>query len=98
MPSSLSTPFLQYLEGPTDQQPYSKYKPVSQIEDILVRDSGGEAEWQQLVSGERRAIFACGSGMTACVGWLANEMLKQTTGGIKHVAVYDEVSTCMEQG
>jgi thiosulfate/3-mercaptopyruvate sulfurtransferase len=92
MPNSRSSPFLQYIETPSDQRPYPMYKTVPKLKEILRHDAGGDADWEALVSGDRKAIFACGSGMTACIGWLANELVKQSDDGIKHVSVYDEVS------
>jgi thiosulfate/3-mercaptopyruvate sulfurtransferase len=92
MPNSRSSPFLQYIDQVSEQKPYQTYKPISELKQILVRDVGGEHAWNQLVTGERRAIFSCGSGMTACVGWSANELVKQDSEGIREAAVYDEVS------
>lgn len=38
-------------------------------------------------------VFTCGSGMTAAVGWLANEVVKEQLGeGAGKTGIYDEVS------
>ncbi|CAG7851510.1 SubName: Full=Related to 3-mercaptopyruvate sulfurtransferase {ECO:0000313/EMBL:CCA75166.1} [Serendipita indica DSM 11827] len=47
----------------------------------------GEAILGRILRGEQPAVASCGSGMTACVIWLA---LQELTGGAQAIALYDE--------
>ena len=53
---------------------------------------GGEDEWTKVAKGERGLVFTCGSGMSASVGWLAHEVIREAEGGMVESAIYDEVS------
>lgn len=61
---------------------------------MLVQAVGGEAKWKELEGTEGRGlVFTCGSGMTAAIGWLANEAVKEGMGkGAGKTSIYDEVS------
>lgn len=62
------------------------------MRDILTKSVGGSEAWSAVEKGEKGLVFTCGSGMTAAVGWLANEILKENGGGAAKAAIYDEVS------
>ena len=47
--------------------------------------------WTAAVEQGKGVVFTCGSGMTAAVGWLANEVLKEEGRGAKRTGIYDEV-------
>ncbi len=53
---------------------------------------GGKSEWDKAANGDRGLVFTCGSGMSAAVGWLANEVVRAEEGGKTKSAIYDEVS------
>jgi thiosulfate/3-mercaptopyruvate sulfurtransferase len=58
----------------------------------LVKAVGGQKAWDELVAGKRNAVFTCGSGMTAAVGWLANEIIREKEGSKVKTSIYDEAS------
>jgi hypothetical protein len=41
-------------------------------------------------------VFTCGSGMTAAVGWLANEIIRLEEGSKVKTSIYDEVGDVRE--
>lgn len=92
IPHSLPAPFLDYLLPPTDSKPYTSFKSPQELRKVLVQAVGGEDAWSELVKGNRNAVFTCGSGMTAAVGWLANELIRQSEGSKVKTSIYDEVS------
>ena len=59
---------------------------------------GGEDEWTKVAQGDRGLVFTCGSGMSASVGWLANELVREEEGGKTESAIYDEVSWVWLEG
>ena len=91
MPHSLPNPSGDYLLPASDGKPYTSYKPLPQLKAVLV-DAVGKDRWAEVEKGDRGLVFTCGSGMTASVGWLANEMIKVEEGGRMKTAIYDEVS------
>jgi thiosulfate/3-mercaptopyruvate sulfurtransferase len=92
IPNSLPLPFSAYLDPSSPQKPYTSLKTPDQLQQVLVQGVGGSEAWSAAERGERGLIFTCGSGMTAAVGWLANEIVKQEGGGASRTAIYDEVS------
>ncbi|GFZ45088.1 hypothetical protein JCM24511_02814 [Saitozyma sp. JCM 24511] len=92
IPNSLPCPFTSYLEPATDRKPYSSYKSLPELREVLVQAVGGEAKWKELEGTEGRGlVFTCGSGMTAAIGWLANEAVKEGMGkGAGKTSIYDE--------
>ncbi len=92
IPNSLPCPFVNYLAPATEGQPYTSFRPLSELKGVLVDAVGGEGEWEKLASGDRGLVFTCGSGMSAAVGWLANEVVRAEEGGMMKSAIYDEVS------
>ncbi|WVQ72825.1 hypothetical protein IAR50_002385 [Cryptococcus sp. DSM 104548] len=90
MPNSLSLPFTQYLIPASDKVPFSSYKPVDELKAVLVRGVGGEERWGEVVEGGKGVVFSCGSGMTAAIGWLANEVVKEAGQKGARSALYDE--------
>jgi thiosulfate/3-mercaptopyruvate sulfurtransferase len=93
IPHSLPCPFPNYLEPASDSKPYTSYKPHDQLKEVLVNAVGGKDAWSTLQRGEKSVVFSCGSGMTAAVGWLANEVVREQEGQSPKSAIYDEVST-----
>ena len=58
---------------------------------------GGPEAWKQVKEG-KGVVFTCGSGMTAAVGWVANEVVKEKLGeGATRTAIYDEVCDFFER-
>jgi hypothetical protein len=100
IPNSLPCPFTSYLEPATDRKPYSSYKSLPELRDVLVQAVGGEAKWKALEGTEGKGlVFTCGSGMTAAIGWLANEAVKEGLGnGAGKTSLYDEVSESEGEG
>ncbi|BEI88543.1 uncharacterized protein CcaverHIS019_0112610 [Cutaneotrichosporon cavernicola] len=99
MPHARSLPFGDLLLPVSDGHPYTSYKSPKELRQVLVRAVGGEEAWEALlnqgadVAGtavERQLVFSCGSGMTACVGWLAAQIVAQEEGRVVPSAVYDE--------
>lgn len=91
IPQSRPCPFTSYLVPSTPDHPYSSYLPVEELREVLVRAAGGEAAWRKLVEQNQGLVFTCGSGMTAAVGWLANEIVKEAgLGGAVKTGLYDE--------
>ena len=92
IPQSRPCPFTSYLVPSTPNHPYSSYLPVEELREVLVRAAGGEEAWRKLVEQGQGLVFTCGSGMTAAVGWLANEIVKEAgLGGAVRTGLYDEV-------
>ena len=99
IPNSLPMPFPSYLNPASDAEPYTSYKPVPELKEILIKGVGGQEVWKRLNS-DRSAglIFSCGSGMTAAVGWVASEMVKDAEGSNMSSTLYDEVSVKPSRG
>ena len=93
IPNSLPAPFLDYLAPPADGKPYTSFKSPAELKEVLVNAVGGKDTWNAMVKGEKNAVFTCGSGMTAAVGWLANEVIRREEGSKVKTSIYDEVST-----
>lgn len=91
IPHSLPAPFLDYLLPSTDSKPYTSFKSPEELRKVLVGAVGGEEAWSELVKGHKNAVFTCGSGMTAAVGWLANEIIREKEGSQVKTSIYDEV-------
>lgn len=92
IPHSLSLPFSTYLEPSSSQKPFTSFKSADELREVLENGVGGKDKWAAVEKGEKGVVFTCGSGMTAAVGWLANEVLKEQGGGAAKTAIYDEVS------
>ncbi|ORY25659.1 Rhodanese-like domain-containing protein [Naematelia encephala] len=90
IPNSLPAPFSDYLEPPSDTKPYSHYKSLPELKTVLVDAVGGEERWHEIEQGHRGVVFSCGSGMTAAIGWLAEELIKDAEGWKGPSAIYDE--------
>lgn len=92
MPHSVNLPFTEFLVAADDKRPYTTYKSPEELRNVLVNAVGGEEKWKNLVEGgdaHRALVFTCGSGMTACVGWLATQIVAQTEPA-PPAAIYDE--------
>lgn len=98
IPHSLPLPFSSYLEPSSSSKPYTSYKSAEALQSVLEQGVGGAEQWSTAEQGNKGLIFTCGSGMTAAVGWLANEVLKEKGGGAKKAAIYDEVSLSYGSG
>ena len=94
MPNSLPLPFTELLTPATEERPYTTYRPVDELREVLVNGVGGEEVWAEMqgAPGEgRAAVFSCGSGMTAAIGWLAARMVAAAEGRAPpNAAIYDE--------
>jgi thiosulfate/3-mercaptopyruvate sulfurtransferase len=87
-PNAVSLPFSTLLTptSPNDPSAYQTLLPHDQLRKVIADAAGGEAGLERVLSGERKVITSCGSGMTAAVVWLALHEL-----GAQDVALYDEV-------
>ena len=94
IPNSVPAPFLDYLAPPSDDKPYTSFKEPAKLKAVLVKAVGGKDVWDEMVKGDKNAVFTCGSGMTAAVGWLANEVVRPEEGSKVKTSIYDEVSSC----
>ncbi|WVQ80679.1 hypothetical protein IAT38_002784 [Cryptococcus sp. DSM 104549] len=90
IPNSLPLPFSAYLDPAAEKKPYSNYKSLPELKEVLQRAVGGNGEWKEIEDGKRTVVFTCGSGMTAAIGWLANELLRESEGKAAKSAIYDE--------
>ena len=72
-------------EGTSEPVSYTTYKSSEGILAAL-ENAAGPQNVRAILNGERGVITSCGSGMTACIIWLA---LKQL--GTERIALYDEV-------
>lgn len=100
IPHSRSLPFGELLQSVEDGHPYTSYKSPEELRAVLVNAVGGEKAWESLLAQgadaaggavDRELVFTCGSGMTACVGWLAAQIVAANEGRAPPpVAIYDE--------
>lgn len=91
IPHSLPLPFSDLLTEPTNAEPYTRYRSGPQLAQVLVDGVGGQTVWDEISLDRRGLVFSCGSGMTACVGWLAARALAEEQGrNLANEAVYDE--------
>lgn len=84
-------PFSSYLNPSSSSVPYTSLKSPAELREVLIQGVGGESAWEAVTKGENGVVFTCGSGMTAAVGWLANEVAKEDGSGAVKTAIYDEV-------
>jgi len=95
IPNSLATPFASYLTQPSGEtntnSSYKVFKSPEELKAVLQEGVGGADSWKEIQDG-KGLVFSCGSGMTAAVGWFANELLKEKGQGAKQASIYDEVS------
>ena len=89
IPQSLPLPFSSYLQPSNDKQPYTSLKSVEELESTLSSAVGGESKWAEL--DDKPVVFACGSGMSAAIGWLADTLVREKEGKEPRGALYDEV-------
>ncbi len=47
IPNSRPLPFQSYLSQASDAQPYTAFKPASELHDVLVEAVGGEKKWSR---------------------------------------------------
>ncbi|KAK8858678.1 hypothetical protein IAR55_002907 [Kwoniella newhampshirensis] len=90
IPNSLPAPFVAYLDPASDKKPFSSYKSVPELKQILAKAVGGEDTFEEIQEQGRPVVFSCGSGMTAAIGWLANELITEKEGKGLKTAIYDE--------
>ncbi|WWC88484.1 uncharacterized protein L201_003395 [Kwoniella dendrophila CBS 6074] len=91
IPNSLPLPFSNYLNQSTDSIPYSTFKSIEELQKVFENNLGGKDELLKLILNQKGVIFSCGSGMTAAIGWLANELLKEKHQGKgMKTSIYDE--------
>ncbi|PLW15957.1 hypothetical protein PCANC_20704 [Puccinia coronata f. sp. avenae] len=89
MPNSVSLPFTCLLTQPSESEPYRKYLSPDRLEqvflDVLNHD---HAKWEKIKQGQSGVIVSCGSGMTACIIWLALRLANPSAPQL--VKLYDE--------
>ncbi|WWC96208.1 hypothetical protein V866_003075 [Kwoniella sp. B9012] len=90
IPNSLPLPFPQYLNAANDKIPYSSYKSIEELKQVFEKALGGEENLKKYIEEQRGVVLSCGSGMTAAIGWLANELLREQSGKALKTALYDE--------
>nr|XP_018262265.1 thiosulfate/3-mercaptopyruvate sulfurtransferase [Kwoniella dejecticola CBS 10117]OBR84423.1 thiosulfate/3-mercaptopyruvate sulfurtransferase [Kwoniella dejecticola CBS 10117] len=90
IPNSLPLPFPNYLNAANDKIPYSSYKSIDELKKVFAAAVGGEEELTKLIVNQKGVVLSCGSGMTAAIGWLANELIKQNEGKGLRTSLYDE--------
>ncbi|WWD18571.1 hypothetical protein CI109_103024 [Kwoniella shandongensis] len=90
IPHSLPAPFVAYIDPASDKKPFSSYKSVPELKEVLAKALGGEDKFEEIQKDGRPVVFSCGSGMTAAIGWLANELIKEKEGKALKTALYDE--------
>ncbi|OAV89691.1 hypothetical protein PTTG_07121 [Puccinia triticina 1-1 BBBD Race 1] len=88
MPHSLSLPFTTLLTQPSDSEPYRKYLSPDQLEKVFLKTLNNDHQkWEQIKHGQKGVVVTCGSGMTACIIWLA---LRLCAPNAHHPRLYDE--------
>lgn len=92
IPHSLPLPFSDLLNPATDDKPYTSLKTPEELRTILVDAVGGEDVWAELNAADgRHLVLTCGSGMTAAVLWLAQQIVAEKEGrSAPTAAIYDE--------
>jgi thiosulfate/3-mercaptopyruvate sulfurtransferase len=92
IPHSLPLPFNDLLEQPTEDKPYTHLKSPAELKKILVDAVGGDKVWDEVNQpGGRQLVLTCGSGMTAAVLWLAQQIVAEAEGRAAPLAsIYDE--------
>ncbi|WVN85134.1 uncharacterized protein L203_100276 [Cryptococcus depauperatus CBS 7841] len=90
IPNSLSLPFTQHLVPAGEKKPYSSFKPVEELKQVLIDGMGGKDVWDGAQDERRTVVYSCGSGMTAAIGWVANELIREREGKTVKSALYDE--------
>lgn len=90
IPHSFSLPFTAFLQTHTNtgSAAVPSYTTFRRPEEVLeaLKSSLGAERVQEVLSGQRRIVASCGSGMTAGVLWLGLQLL-----GVQSAAIYDEV-------
>ncbi|EIM92754.1 thiosulfate sulfurtransferase [Stereum hirsutum FP-91666 SS1] len=88
IPHSFSLPFNTFLRTnkiPNSDKTYTTFLTPTEIREKLVETVGAENA-EQILTGKRKVITSCGSGMTAGVLWLGLKLANEAT----RVSIYDE--------
>ncbi|KAG0138952.1 hypothetical protein CROQUDRAFT_102503, partial [Cronartium quercuum f. sp. fusiforme G11] len=85
IPGSLSLPFTKLLTPGTEG--YRTFLRPEQLEDVFVATFGSADRWEAVKRGEKGLVASCGSGMTACIIWLAVQLCAKVPVQVK---IYDE--------
>ncbi|KAA1068255.1 hypothetical protein PGTUg99_030061 [Puccinia graminis f. sp. tritici] len=89
MPHALSLPFTSLLTQPSDAEPYRKYLSPDKLEKVFLETLNHDHQkWEQIKAGQKGVVVSCGSGMTACMIWLAIRLCSPTAAN--RVTLYDE--------
>jgi thiosulfate/3-mercaptopyruvate sulfurtransferase len=89
MPHALSLPFTSLLTQPSDAEPYRKYLSPDKLEKVFLETLNHDHQkWEQIKAGQKGVVVSCGSGMTACIIWLAIRLCSPTAANL--VSLYDE--------
>ncbi|KAH9818748.1 Rhodanese-like domain-containing protein [Melampsora americana] len=86
IPGSLSLPFSELLT--THNQGYRTFLSPEKLEEVFISCFGSAERWEAVKQGEKPLIASCGSGMTACIIWLAIQICSGTDQ--TKVKIYDE--------
>ncbi|EGG05962.1 uncharacterized protein MELLADRAFT_87451 [Melampsora larici-populina 98AG31] len=69
IPGSLSLPFSELLA--THKEGYRTSLSPEKLEEVFTSTFGSAERWEAVKQGEKQLVASCGSGMTACIIWLA---------------------------
>lgn len=88
IPGSRSLPFTHLLTQPNKSTQYQCFLKPQELESIFISTLGSHQTWQSIKTGEKGLMLSCGSGMTACVIWMALQICIGTE--LVKVKVFDE--------
>ncbi|POW15929.1 hypothetical protein PSTT_01762 [Puccinia striiformis] len=90
IPESLSLPFTSLLTQPSTSDPY----PPEKLDEVFLKTlNNDQSKWDQIKNGQKGVIVSCGSGMTACIIWLALSVAHGSHPGsnsLQSVKLFDE--------
>lgn len=86
IPGSLSLPFSELLA--THNEGYRTFLSPEKLEEVFISTFGSAERWEAVKQGEKQLVASCGSGMTACIIWLAIQVCSGTDQA--KVKIYDE--------
>ncbi|POW22964.1 hypothetical protein PSHT_00651 [Puccinia striiformis] len=94
IPESLSLPFTSLLTQPSTSDPYRQYLSPEKLEEVFLQTlNNDQSKWDQIKNGQKGVIVSCGSGMTACIIWLALSVAHGSHPGsnsLQSVKLFDE--------
>ncbi|KAH9444687.1 hypothetical protein Pst134EB_024944 [Puccinia striiformis f. sp. tritici] len=94
IPESLSLPFTSLLTQPSTSEPYRQYLSPEKLDEVFLKTlNNDQSKWDQIKNGQKGVIVSCGSGMTACIIWLALSVAHGSHPGsnsLQSVKLFDE--------